>query len=209
MYMKKRQNRKKKQITEETKQEELIKKLFPLFIIGITFLGWVVCCLISKQIQESQNKNKWHSEVSSFKEQSKNDVSQSVFLELLDSTTVATVYNAVPAQCKEDCSHPANYRFTIDLNNPGAHRIVAFERTFASALGLEFGDIVYIEGTKYDGYYQYHDRMNKRFKGQHKIDLLVDNSIRYGKWNNVKLYKVNGTEEQLESIRSENFLASL
>ena len=51
--------------------------------------------------------------------------------------------------------------------------------------------------------------MNKRFKGQHKIDLLVDNSIKYGKWNNVKLYKVNGTEEQLNSIRREYFLASL
>lgn len=207
--MSKKQNKKKKQTFEKTKHEDFIKKLFPLFIIVITILSCVAYGLVCKYIQQLQNKNNWHSEMSSFNEQSKNDVSQSVFLELLDSTTVATVYNAVPAQCKEDCSHPANYRFTIDLNNPGAHRIVAFERTFASALGLEFGDIVYIEGTKYDGYYQYHDRMNKRFKGQHKIDLLVDNSIRYGKWNNVKLYKVNGTEEQLESIRSENFLASL
>ena len=207
--MSKKQNQKKKQTFEKTDYEDLIKKLFPLFIIVITILSWVAYGLVCKYIQQLQNKNDLYSEVSSFKEQSKNDVSQSVFLELLDSTTVATVYNAVPAQCKEDCSHPANYRFTIDLNNPGAHRIVAFERTFASALGLEFGDIVYIEGTKYDGYYQYHDRMNKRFKGQHKIDLLVDNSIKYGKWNNVKLYKVNGTEEQLNSIRREYFLSSL
>ena len=207
--MSKKQNQKTKQTFEKTDYEDLIKKLFPLFIIVITILSWVAYGLVCKYIQQLQNKNDLYSEASSFKEQSKNDVSQSVFLELLDSTTVATVYNAVPAQCKENCSHPANYRFTIDLNNPGAHRIVAFERTFASALGLEFGDIVYIEGTKYDGYYQYHDRMNKRFKGQHKIDLLVDNSIRYGKWNNVKLYKVNGTEEQLNSIRREYFLSSL
>ena len=47
------------------------------------------------------------------------------------------------------------------------------------------------------------------FNHKDKIDLLVDNSIKYGKWNNVKLYKVNGTEEQLNSIRREYFLSSL
>ena len=172
----------------------------------------MVCNLICKTIKENENKNEWNAGTSTFKEQTKNDNAQeknAFVLELVDTITTATVYNAVPSQCNNDCTHPANCRFTIDLNNPGAHKIVAFERTFANALNLKFGDIVYIEGTSYDGFYQYHDRMNKRFKGQHKIDLLVDNSIRYGKWTNVKLYKVNGTEEQLETIRREHFLSSL
>lgn len=32
------------------------------------------------------------------------------------------------------------------------------------------------------------DTMNKRFAGQHKIDILVPNNIKYGAWDNVKLY---------------------
>lgn len=134
---------------------------------------------------------------------------QEIVHELIDSVTTATVYNAVPAQCKKDCTHPANPRFTIDLSRPGEHRILAMERTLRKKLGLQYGDILYIEGTDYDGYWQLQDCMNKRFAGQHKIDLLVDNSIRYGKWENVKIYKVNCTEQQKSDIIEKYMLASL
>jgi hypothetical protein len=30
--------------------------------------------------------------------------------------------------------------------------------------------------------------MNKRFAGKEKIDILVNNKVKYGKWNNVKIY---------------------
>jgi hypothetical protein len=30
--------------------------------------------------------------------------------------------------------------------------------------------------------------MNKRFAGQHKIDILVPDNIKKGQWDNVKLY---------------------
>lgn len=100
----------------------------------------------------------------------------------------ATVYNAVPGQCNNDCLHTASM-FRLDLNDVAPHKIIAMERTFMKELGVHYGDVVKIEGAgKYDGVYQIQDTMNKRFAGQHKIDILVPKNIKYGKWNNVKLY---------------------
>ena len=49
--------------------------------------------------------------------------------------------------------------------------------------------MVKIEGAgNYDGIYQVQDIMNKRFAGQEKIDILVPENIKYGEWDNVKLY---------------------
>lgn len=101
---------------------------------------------------------------------------------------LATVYNAVPSQCNRDVKHTASM-FNLNLNNVLSHRIIAMERTFMKELGLKYGDVVKIEGTgQYDGEWQIQDTMNKRFAGQHKIDILVPNNIKRGKWDNVKLY---------------------
>lgn len=100
---------------------------------------------------------------------------------------LATVYNAVPAQCNNDVLHTASM-FKLDLNNVLAQRVIAMERTFMKELGLKYGDVVYVEGTgKWDGPWQIQDTMNKRFAGMHKIDILVPRDIRTGKWNNVKI----------------------
>ena len=57
------------------------------------------------------------------------------------------------------------------------------------AKALKYGDVVYITGTgKWDGVWQIQDTMNKRFAGQHKIDILVPENIKYGQWDNVNLY---------------------
>ena len=65
------------------------------------------------------------------------------------------------------------------------------ERTMMQKYDLHYGDIVKIEGTgKLDGIYQIQDTMNKRFAGQNKIDILVNQDIKYGQWYNVKLYKL-------------------
>ena len=107
---------------------------------------------------------------------------------LADTKTIATVYNAVPAQCNGDFGNTASM-FRLDLYNVLSHRIIAMERTFMAELGLKYGDVVYIEGTgKWDGVWQIQDTMNKRFAGQHKIDILVPEDIKYGQWDNVKLY---------------------
>lgn len=107
---------------------------------------------------------------------------------LVATDVEATVYNAVPGQCDNDCLHTAS-SFRLDLNNVAPHKIIAMERTFMKELGVQYGDVVKIEGAgKYDGVYQIQDTMNKRFAGQHKIDILVPKNIKYGKWNDVKLY---------------------
>ena len=107
---------------------------------------------------------------------------------LSDDKTIATVYNAIPAQCNGDFGHTASM-FRLNLNDVLSQRVIAMERTFMKKLGLKYGDVVYIEGTDvYDGVWQIQDTMNKRFAGQHKIDILVPNNIRYGQWDNIKLY---------------------
>lgn len=95
---------------------------------------------------------------------------------------VITVYNAKASQCNNDYKHTASM-FSLNLNDVASHRIVALERTFMKEYGLKFGDVIKIEGTYrglQDGVYQIQDVMNKRFAGQHKVDVLVPNEITHG-----------------------------
>jgi hypothetical protein len=121
---------------------------------------------------------------------------------LVDSKTIATVYNAVPAQCNGDFGHTASM-FRLNLNDVLSQRVIAMERTYMQKLGLHYGDVVYIEGTDgYDGVWQIQDTMNKRFAGQHKIDILVPNNIKYGAWDAVNLYVLKD-KSLTDSYRSE------
>ena len=105
----------------------------------------------------------------------------------VSNDALATVYNAVPSQCNNDVLHTASM-FKLDLKNVLSQRVIAMERTFMKELGLKYGDVVYVEGTgKWDGPWQIQDTMNKRFAGLHKIDILVPNNIKTGKWNGVKI----------------------
>ena len=71
--------------------------------------------------------------------------------EMISDSVEATIYNAVPSQCKADVSTTAS-NFVLDLKSPEKHRIIAIERTMMDRYGLEMGDVVKIEGTdKYDG----------------------------------------------------------
>lgn len=126
---------------------------------------------------------------------------------LVASDVVTTVYNAVPNQCDSTPNYTAS-GFKLDLTNVVAHKIIAMERTFMKELGLKYGDVVKIEGTgKYDGVWQIQDTMNKRYAGQHKIDLLVDKSIKLGKWTNVKLYVL--ADKELTEFFKKDFASSL
>lgn len=110
---------------------------------------------------------------------------------LISETTTATVYNAVPSQCNDDPFHTASM-YTIVPERIEQDRILAMERTMMAEYGIHYGDLVLIIGAgDYDGVWQVQDTMNKRFAGQHKIDLLVPEHIRHGKWKNVKVYKQN------------------
>ena len=111
---------------------------------------------------------------------------------------IGTVYNAVPEQCKKDCSTTAN-NFRLNLKNPQSHRIVAIERTMEKKWGIKQGDIIKVEGAgDLDGIWQVQDRMNKRFAGQPKIDFLVNNNRKLGKWENLKIYKLKNPEDKIK-----------
>ena len=115
------------------------------------------------------------------------ETTQQEWLLLTDDVT-ATVYNAVPAQCNKDVKHTASM-YTLNLDNVLEDRVIAMERTMMAEYGIKYGDLVKIEGTgSWDGVWQVQDTMNKRFAGQHKIDILVPKNIRHGKWNDVKIY---------------------
>ena len=108
---------------------------------------------------------------------------------LVSSSTVATVYNAVPAQCNSQPLVTAS-GFHLEKEKIPSYRIIAMERTMMNQYGLSYGDVVKVEGAgEYDGLWQIHDTMNRRFAGKHKIDFLVPENIRHGKWDNVRVYK--------------------
>lgn len=141
-------------------------------------------------------------EVSSTVNDIPEETNQMADWKLADNKTIATVYNAVPAQCNGDFGHTASM-FRLNLNDVLSQRVIAMERTYMKKLGLKYGDVVYIKGTNgYDGVWQIQDTMNKRFAGQHKIDILVPNNIKYGSWDNVNLYVLKD-KSLTNSYRSE------
>lgn len=110
---------------------------------------------------------------------------------LVAENVIGTVYNAVPEQCDNDPIYTASM-FRLNLDNVYSHKIIAMEKTFMKTLGLSYGDVVKVEGTgKWDGVWQIQDTMNSRFAGQKKIDFLVPEDIKLGKWNEIKLYSLS------------------
>ena len=113
-----------------------------------------------------------------------------VFLALFNNaeeTVTATVYNAVPEQTNSDPGHTASM-FKLDLSNPYKHRIIAVSRDLL--IKFPMGTKVRVEGAgKYDGVWIVEDKMNKRYSK--RIDLLINVSMSIGKWNDVKLIKIN------------------
>lgn len=99
----------------------------------------------------------------------------------------ASVYNAVPEQTNEDPGHTASM-FKLDLENPYKHRIIAVSRDLLEKYPL--GTKVRITGTlKYDGEYWVEDKMAKRWSN--RIDILINEDMSIGKWNCVKILKIN------------------
>lgn len=103
-----------------------------------------------------------------------------------EESVVATVYNAVPAQTNSDPSHTASM-FKLDLSNPYKHRIIAVSRDLL--IKFPMGTKVRVEGTSYDGVYIVEDKMNKRYTK--RIDILINVEMIIGKWENVKITKID------------------
>ena len=104
---------------------------------------------------------------------------------LEEDTVVCTVYNAVPEQTNSDPEHTA-FMFRLDLSNPYKHRIIAVSRDLL--IKYPEGTKVCISGTNYDGVYTVMDKMNKRYTK--RIDILINEDMPIGKWNNTKIRKI-------------------
>ena len=97
----------------------------------------------------------------------------------------ATRYHAVPSQTDSTPFITAANK-VINKDSPGVHRWIAVSRDL-EALGFTFGTRVCVDNAgPMNGYWTVQDRMNKRWK--HRIDFLVDESMKGGKWEDVKIY---------------------
>ena len=107
---------------------------------------------------------------------------------LISAATTATVYNTVPEQTNSEPTVTASgRRITGDV---AQLRWLAMERTMMARHGIHYGDTVLVKGTGlYDGMWVVEDTMSPRYAGQDKIDFLVPDDVRLGKWNNVEVYK--------------------
>lgn len=102
-------------------------------------------------------------------------------------TVVATIYHAVPGQTDDTPFITASNK-KINKDNPAGHRWIAVSRDLEK-LGFTLGTKVCVENAgEMDGEWTIEDRMNKRWTK--KIDFLVNTDMKYGKWENVKIYVI-------------------
>lgn len=98
----------------------------------------------------------------------------------IKSVVTATVYNAVPEQTNSEPLITAS-GFVIDKDS--FPNIIAVSRDLERKFPM--GSKVRISGTSHDGIYRVEDRMHKRWRK--KIDILVPDSIKTGKWKKVSV----------------------
>lgn len=103
---------------------------------------------------------------------------------LRSALVTATIYHAVPEQTNADYLTTASLK-KINKHNPQGHRWIAVSRDL-ERLGFVFGTLVCVSGAgDMDGIWRVEDRMNRRWK--RKIDFLVNEEMKFGKWDNVKI----------------------
>ncbi len=96
----------------------------------------------------------------------------------------ATIYHATIKQTDSTPDRTAT-NFKIDMNNPEIHRIIAVSRDL-EAKGFKMNTVVVVSNAgKMNGLWVIRDRMNKRWTN--RIDFLVDETMKGGKWTNVKI----------------------
>ena len=100
----------------------------------------------------------------------------------------ATIYHATPEQTDSTPDITASNK-KIDISNPLKHRWIAVSRDL-EAKGLTFGVKVCVTGAgDLDGIWTVQDRMNRRWS--HRIDFLVNQDMKGGKWENVRVEIIN------------------
>ena len=102
----------------------------------------------------------------------------------------ATVYHAVPEQCDSDCLVTASGARIASAESAYEHRYLAVSRDLLDV--FPYGTMVEVSGCgELDGIYCVVDTMAKRFKGY--VDILINPDMKGGKWEGVRIRKVNST----------------
>lgn len=99
----------------------------------------------------------------------------------------ATVYHAVAGQCDDSPLVTASGAKISSADTAYDHRYIAVSRDLLDV--FPYGTRVEVSGCgELDGVYTVEDTMNRRYKGY--IDLLINPDMRGGKWEGVKIKKV-------------------
>lgn len=100
----------------------------------------------------------------------------------------ATVYHAVEGQCDDSPLVTASGATISSADTAYDHRYIAVSRDLLDV--FPYGTMVEVSGCgELDGEYTVADTMNKRYKGY--IDILINPDMRGGKWEGVRIRKVN------------------
>ena len=111
--------------------------------------------------------------------------SSSLNKELQRVFVTATIYHAVEEQTDSTPNITAS-GYEINMADPLSDRIIAVSWDLENVYGFKMGDMVHVSGTGVlDGIWFVRDRMNKRFRK--RIDFLVPQAMKGGKWENVIL----------------------
>ena len=100
----------------------------------------------------------------------------------------ATVYHAVEGQCDDSPLVTASGATISSADTAYDHRYIAVSRDLLDV--FPYGTKVEVSGCgELDGVYTVVDTLNKRYKGY--IDILINPDMRGGKWEGVRIRKVN------------------
>ena len=102
----------------------------------------------------------------------------------------ATVYHAIEGQCDDSPLVTASGAKISSAESAYEHRYLAVSRDLLDV--FPYGTMVEVSGCgELDGVYTVADTMNKRYKGY--IDILINPDMKGGKWEGVRVRKVNCT----------------
>lgn len=117
-----------------------------------------------------------------------------VYVELESEVTyvvTATVYHAVEGQCDDSPLVTASGAKISSAESAYEHRYLAVSRDLLDV--FPYGTMVEVSGCgELDGVYTVADTLNKRYKGY--IDILINPDMRGGKWEGVRIRKVNSKD---------------
>ena len=107
----------------------------------------------------------------------------------------ATVYHAVEGQCDDSPLVTASGAKISSAESAYEHRYLAVSRDLLDV--FPYGTMVEVSGCgELDGVYTVVDTLNKRYKGY--IDILINPDMKGGKWEGVRIRKVNSVCSQSE-----------